>query len=272
MKSLAHCVGSLKLALLAMIMTIAACGCRPKSASEPATVVLYTSVDDPYVRPLVEQFERDTGIKVTLLTDAEASKSVGLTERLRAEKDHPQADVWWGNECFLTINLADDGVLTPYDSPSAADIPARYKDPDHRWAGSVIRVRTLVSAGPKNLAKAWTPPTRLIDLLRPEFKGRIALARPTAGTTGGHVAALYALWARSGPGGSFVVCMKMAWCLWVGTLLSQSRSRAATCRPGSVITMMLPMPTPRSASSMRSFPIKARTRRGRLPCHALSAW
>jgi iron(III) transport system substrate-binding protein len=160
--------------------------CNRNTSIPPQKVILYTSVDEPYVRPLIEKFQRDTGIEVTLLTDAEASKSVGLAEKLRAEKDHPSADVWWDNECFLTMRLAQEGVLAPYDSPAAADIPAKFKDADHLWAGSILRVRVMVSS-PKISA---TRPTRLEDLLRPDLKRQIVLARPTAGTTGGHVAAL----------------------------------------------------------------------------------
>src|SRR5262245_2923440 len=68
-------------------------------------VVLYTSVDEPYARPIVREFERRTGIEVVLKTDTEASKSVGLAERVRAEKDNPQAEVWWSNEPFHTVAL-----------------------------------------------------------------------------------------------------------------------------------------------------------------------
>lgn len=179
-------------------MAGASVGCKrsgnaPGSSDSAGPVVLYTSVDEPYVRPLIEEFEKQTGIDVTLVTDAEASKSVGLSEKLRAEKDHPQADVWWSNECFLTANLADEGVLAPYDSPSAADIPIQFKDPEHRWAGNVLRVRVVVSSrklGGMKLA-------HLSDLVRPDLKGQIAVSRPTAGTTGGHVAALYELWGTS---------------------------------------------------------------------------
>ena len=57
---------------------------------------------------------------------------------MQAERSNPQADVWWGNEVFHTINLAENGVLAPYESPSATDIPARFKDPGHRWAGSAL--------------------------------------------------------------------------------------------------------------------------------------
>lgn len=170
-------------------------GCRHSTSDDATTVTLYTSVDEPYARPLIDEFQRQTGIRVNLITDVEASKSVGLVERLRAERDHPQADVWWGNECVLTINLADDGILTPYDSPSAADIPAAYKDADHRWAASILRVRMLISArGNTDKAQVPAPALRLSDLLKRELNGKISLARPTAGTTGSHVAALYVLW------------------------------------------------------------------------------
>jgi iron(III) transport system substrate-binding protein len=173
-----------------IFLTLWVCGCKHPVATTPRPVVLYTSVDEPFARPLVDEFQKRTGISVTLLTDAEASKSVGLAERLRAEKQNPQADVWWDNECFLTINLADEGVVSAYDSPSAKDIPARYRDSGRRWAASIYRVRTMVSA-PDKVAFA---PKRLRDLIDPRLKGHIALARPTAGTTGGHVAALYVLW------------------------------------------------------------------------------
>jgi iron(III) transport system substrate-binding protein len=183
---------------LAAFFAVALIGCHKKTNStgdaDKGPIVLYTSVDEPYARPLVEQFKRETGIEVMLVTDSEASKSVGLSEKLRAERAHPRADVWWSNECFLTINLADEGVLAPYDSPAAADIPAKYKDVGHRWAGPVLRVRTLVSRTPPD--GNWVRPAHLRDLLRADLKGRIAIARPTAGTTGGHVAALYALWGK----------------------------------------------------------------------------
>ncbi|HEX3355625.1 MAG TPA: extracellular solute-binding protein [Tepidisphaeraceae bacterium] len=160
--------------------------CNRNASAPPQKVVLYTSVDEPYVRPLIDQFQKETGIEVTLLTDAEASKSVGLAEKLRAEKDHPSADVWWDNECFLTIRLGQEGVLAPYDSPAAADIPDKFKDAGHLWAGSILRVRVMISSPKISQSK----PTRLEDLLRPDLKGQVVLARPTAGTTGGHVAAL----------------------------------------------------------------------------------
>jgi len=185
----------LTLSLFTVVAPFSTLSCNRSGGNSPASagaVVLYTSVDEPYVRPLIDRFQKETGIAVTLLTDTEAAKSVGLAERIRAERDHPRCDVWWDNEVFLSARLAGEGILMPYDSPAAADIPAAYKNPGHLWAGSVLRVRVLVSS--PGITGSLGPARSLTDLLRPEWKGKIAIARPTAGTTGGHVAALYAAW------------------------------------------------------------------------------
>ncbi len=169
-------------------------GCE-RSGPGGEAVVVYTSVDEPVARPILQEFTRRTGVRVDVRTDTEANKSAGLAARLEAEKSNPKADVWWGNEVFRTIRLADAGVLAAYDSPAAAEIPPLFKDPDHRWAGSGLRVRVIGEwINPRARHKEFLPNGSLLDLTRPELKGRVAMANPRAGTTSGHVAALYVLW------------------------------------------------------------------------------
>jgi iron(III) transport system substrate-binding protein len=164
-------------------------GCRRTGGMTSPTLTLYTAVDEPVARPIIEDFQKQTGIAVRLVPDSEASKTAGLADRLAAERSNPQADVWWSNEPFHTINLAEAGVLAEYDSPSAAQIPGIYKDPKHRWAGTALRIRVLAVA-PSAAGKV----TGIADLARPEFRGKIGMAKPAIGTVGGHVAALYVLW------------------------------------------------------------------------------
>lgn len=165
--------------------------------SHQQSIVLYTSVDEPIARPLINEFTKQTGIAVTLVTDTEASKSVGLAERLRAEKDHPQADVWWGNEPFHTINLAEEGLLSPYNSPNSKEIADQFKDPQHRWTGNGLRVRVLVfSEAVVGSSERVYPPSKGVDRLTAITSG-VCMALPTAGTTGGWVAALYSVWGEA---------------------------------------------------------------------------
>lgn len=175
---------SVLLAAIFSMLWIAGCSKKPQQE-----VYIYCAVDEPYASKIFADFERETGIKVTPLYDIESSKSVGLAGRLTAEKDHPQADVWWGSEAFLTARLVHENVLAPYASPSAADIPAGFKDKDGMWAGVGLRSRVIAIGLP--------PPgfelKHVSDLLDPRLKGKIAISRPTAGATGAHVAALYLL-------------------------------------------------------------------------------
>ena len=101
----------------------------------------------------------------------QAASAVTSSERLRAEKANPQADVWWSNEPFHTINLANEGVLSEYDSPAAKDLPQRFKDPNHRWASSGLRARVLA-------VRKGTAVRGLADLLTAP-PGKAAMARPS---------------------------------------------------------------------------------------------
>lgn len=167
------------------ISTVSCDGAKPS----PPSITLYTAVDEPVARPILAEFEKRTGIHVNLVPDTEASKTSGLADRLEAEKSNPQADVWWSNEPFHTIILAESGVLAEYDSPSAKTIPERFRDPKHRWAGTALRIR-VIAARPDVAPRI----AGIEDLAKPEFHGQIGMSQPAVGTVGGHVAALYLLW------------------------------------------------------------------------------
>ena len=95
---------------------------------------------------------------------------------------------------FRTINLADAGVLAFYESPSAKDVPPLFKDPSHLWAGSRRGAGHRRARRPGKREVEPLPNGSIEDLTRPELKGSVAIANPRAGTTSGHVAALYVLW------------------------------------------------------------------------------
>ncbi len=120
-------------------------GCKGKSDSKKhQEVVVYSSMDMVYSQPVFDAFEKETGIKVLAVYDSEATKTIGLVNRLIAEKDSHRADVFWNAETGKTITLKKKGVLAQYVSPSAADIPGTFKDHEGYWAGFAARCRVLV--------------------------------------------------------------------------------------------------------------------------------
>lgn len=160
----------------------------PASAAEE--VVVYCSVDQVFSEPVLKKFEEQTGIRVHPLFDVEATKTVGLVNRLIAEKDRPRADVFWNSEISRTLVLAGKGVLAPYQSPAAADIPAQFKDRQQRWTAFSARARVLLYN--TDLVKDEEAPRSIFDLADAKWRGRAAMAYPLFGTTAMHMAALHA--------------------------------------------------------------------------------
>jgi iron(III) transport system substrate-binding protein len=154
------------------------------------TVVLYTSVDQPFAEPILKQFEQASGIEVQAVYDVEAAKTTGLVNRLIAEKDSPRADVFWNSEIIQTILLQEEAVLDAYQSPNAAAIPATCREPQGYWTGVTARARVLIV----NVERVPHPEAldSLDDLLDPAWLGEeVGIAYPLFGTTATHAAALY---------------------------------------------------------------------------------
>jgi iron(III) transport system substrate-binding protein len=166
-------------------------GCKGKAGSKQQEVVVYTSLDKVFSEPIFKAFEKETGIKVLDVYDSEATKTTGLVNRLIAEKDSPKADVFWNSETGRTIVLKNKSVLSQYISPSAADIPSTFKDPEGYWTGFAARCRILIYN--TTMLKPEDLPKSIFELTDPKWQGKVALAYPLFGTTATHAAALFAI-------------------------------------------------------------------------------
>lgn len=156
-------------------------------------VVVYVSVDQVHAEPLLNEFSARTGIRVKPVYDVEAAKTTGLVQRLIAEKERPQADVFWNGEFLQTLTLKERGALAPYRPSSATGLAADAIDPEAFWTGVGGRARVLLVH--RDRVPAASRPTKLEDLLTTSVPGeRIGMAWPFFGTTATHAAALYAAW------------------------------------------------------------------------------
>lgn len=174
--------------LLVVVIVLASCSGAP-TTSPASEVTVYVSTDRVFSEPVLRAFEDKTGVKVNAVYDTEETKSTGLANRLLAEKNNPQADVFWSNEPVRTLVLKNRGVLAPYESPSADGIPAAFKDPEGYWTGFSARLRVIVYN--TQVVKPGDEPKSVFDLADPKWQGQVAIADPRFGTTSFHVAALY---------------------------------------------------------------------------------
>jgi iron(III) transport system substrate-binding protein len=158
-------------------------------AEIPSTVVVYSSVDEVFARPVAAQFQEETGIEVLLVPDTEETKSTGLLNRLIAERQRPQADVFWSGDPVRAAMLKSLEITESYYSPMAADLPSDYSDAGGHWTGFSARARVLIYN--TNLVEESEKPRSVMDLLDARFQGQASIANPLFGTTTVHAAALF---------------------------------------------------------------------------------
>lgn len=184
-------------AAAASLSMLASCGRTDGQAGNgqgTRAVVVYTSVDDFLARPIARAASDACGIEIALVTDAEATKTTGLLQRLLAEQNAPKCDVWWSNEALATPGLASRGLLAPLPSeavPSdlASDfasnlntLPAPLANlRTQHWQGVALRSRVIAFS--TSVFDGATAPRTLEELLLRVKPGRLAMAQPQFGTT-----------------------------------------------------------------------------------------
>jgi iron(III) transport system substrate-binding protein len=165
-------------------------GCRGCRSSGAREVVVYTSVDQVFSEPVLRAFEAESGARVRAVYDTEETKSTGVLNRLIAEAQSPQADVFWSGDPVRPFQLVRRALVEPYLSPAAAGLPASARAADGTWTGFAARARVLLV----HRGRVPEPPRGVLDLASPRFRGQAALASPLFGTTTMHVGALFAAW------------------------------------------------------------------------------
>lgn len=179
------------LAAVSAALVVGACR-RDATSTAPAAreVVVYCALDAEFAEPILGEFTRRTGIRVRVQYDTESTKTVGLANRIRAERGRPRCDVFWNNEILNTLALKGDGLLTPCRPAEAANYGAEWKDPQEFWYGFAARARVLIVNTQQVGGEDF--PQSIRDLADPKWKGRAGIAKPLFGTTASHIACLFA--------------------------------------------------------------------------------
>lgn len=138
------------------------------TATGGGEVNLYTYRQEVLIRPLLEAFTRETGIKVNAVYIKE-----GLEERLKAEGPQSPADVVLTVDVGRLIWLERNGLLQPVAS-AALDgaVPAQYRHPGGLWVGVSLRARPIMY-NPEKVKPGEL--STYEDLADPKWKGRICV-------------------------------------------------------------------------------------------------
>ncbi len=156
--------------------------------SEPGSLVVYSSRNEKFVDPLLDKFEADTGIEVSVLHAGDA-----VVNKLSEESRNVQADIVIANDLGALEYLRMEGLLTsPGNVAGIESIDENFRAVDDSWVA--VSARTRVIMYNKDLISEDEVPTRVEDLTDPAYEGMFAITR--GGNSGmiGHVSALRYEW------------------------------------------------------------------------------
>ena len=132
-------------------------------------VNLYSARKEELIKPLLDRFTADTGIKVNLVT----GKADALLKRLESEDRNTPADLLLTTDAGRLYRAYEAGLLQPVRSDTLERaVPAIYRDPEGHWFGVSVRARVLMFASDR-LDPAGL--STYEDLADERWKGRICI-------------------------------------------------------------------------------------------------
>ncbi len=133
------------------------------------------------VRPVLDAFEADTGIRVEHLT----MKNGEILQRLTNEADSGVsiADLWFTGGADTFIDASQNDLLIAYQSPSGADLDDKMKDAEGYWHGTSLTLVNWVVNKELVEEKGLKMPETWDDLLQEGLKGEVSMSNPASSGT-----------------------------------------------------------------------------------------
>ncbi|RFB78454.1 extracellular solute-binding protein [Methylovirgula sp. 4M-Z18] len=140
------------------------------SAFAAPALTVYAAQHEQTVDLLTKAFTKETGIEVKV----HAGEPPELASQLVKEGASSPADVFFtANSPELEL-LSEKGLLTKVDPPTLAKVPADDSGAAGDWVGVLAREDIL--AFNKDMIQESALPASLLDLAKPEWKGKVAIA------------------------------------------------------------------------------------------------
>jgi iron(III) transport system substrate-binding protein len=158
---------------LAAATALASCGGDedgPTGGADKLTI--YSGRQEELVGELIERFERSSGVDV----EVRYGDSAELAATIAEEGGNTPADIFFSQDAGALGAVDREGLLGALPSGVRGRVPARFRDA--RWIGVSGRARVL-AYNTKTLSERDLP-KGVLDLVGPEWKGRVGIAPQNA--------------------------------------------------------------------------------------------
>ncbi|KAE9525699.1 ABC transporter substrate-binding protein [Testudinibacter aquarius] len=165
-------------------------------ANAAGRLVIYCSGTNALCEAETKAFGEKYDVKTSFIRNGSGSTFA----KIEAEKNNPQADVWYGGTLDPQSQAGELGLLQAYRSPNVEQIVERFQDPAKvkgNYSSAVymgilgfgVNTERLKKLGINEVPKCWK------DLTDPRLKGEIQIADPqSSGTAYTAIATFAQLW------------------------------------------------------------------------------
>jgi len=161
------------------VLLVAAVALPPTPTRAGETVNAYSIWPENWARPMFQEFEKATGIKVNFVRFSSGE----ALARVIAEKNNPRVDVLFGGPVETHAAGIKEGIFEPYKPSSFSVLPARFKHPEAQWVAIADDPLVFMSNNKFLKENNLKPPASWYDLLNPAYKNMIQMADArTSGT------------------------------------------------------------------------------------------
>lgn len=153
------------------------------SLAQADAITIYSGRGETFVQPIVDQFQRETGITVNMRYGDTAALAVLLQE----EGNRTRANLFWGQDAGAMGALAKAGLLATLPEALYADLPDIFTSRTGQWVATTGRARVIAYSPERTSAEEI--PNTLFDLVDEKYRGRVGIA-PTNGSFQASVTAM----------------------------------------------------------------------------------
>lgn len=165
-------------ALLLVSIFLLALACQRQGSQAERTLLIYTPHGQDMLRDFVARYRAAHPDVTVQFLDMGSQE---ILARLRAERNRPQADLWWGASHMTFQTAAEENLLAPYRPTWADKIPDTSRDAQDRWYGTYETPEVIVYN--TNLVRAEDAPKDWDDVLDAKWRDQILIRNPNPSDT-----------------------------------------------------------------------------------------
>ncbi|MCE2399989.1 iron ABC transporter substrate-binding protein [Candidatus Poribacteria bacterium] len=134
------------------------------------TITLYSGRSKSLVDPIIQQFEKETGIEVKV----SYANTTQLAAKLQAEGEKSSASLFWAQDAGALGSVNKKELFTKLPESILMKVPKTFRHADGFWVATSGRARVLAYSPER--VKIEALPESVFDLTQPKWRGKVGWA------------------------------------------------------------------------------------------------